>query len=82
MPYIEKGNRHLVAPTFLDLNPSNAGELNFVLTTIIRDYFSQHGNYQGINDIVGALEGCKAEFQRRVVGKYEDQKIEDNGDVY
>ena len=82
MPYIAKGNRHLIAPTFEDLKPDNAGELNFVFTKIVSDYFSRHGNYQGINDIVGALEGCKAEFQRRVVGKYEDQKIIENGDVY
>ena len=30
----------------------------------------------------GALECAKLEFYRRVVSKYEDQKILDNGDVY
>lgn len=61
----------------------NAGELNFVLTTIIRDYFERNGGrYQQINDIVGALEGAKLEFYRRVAAPYEDTKIVENGDVY
>ena len=47
------------------------------------DYIKRLGlNYQNINDIVGALDGAKAEFQRRVVVDYEKAKIEENGDVY
>jgi hypothetical protein len=38
--------------------------------------------YKTINDILGALEGAKMEFYRRVVVKYEDSKREENGDVY
>ena len=46
-------------------------------------YMQQHGlNYRVINDIVGAAEGAKAEFQRRVAAPYEDKKILQNGDVY
>lgn len=48
----------------------------------IEDYFARFHNYQGINDIIGALEGAKAEFQRRKVADYEDTKIAENGDVY
>lgn len=33
-------------------------------------------------DILGAIEGAKAELQRRVLTPYEDQKIAENGDVY
>jgi hypothetical protein len=60
------------------------GELNFVISTIVRDYFrrTDKGNYQAINDIVGALEGAKIEFYRRVAAPYEDLKIQENGDVY
>ena len=39
-------------------------------------------NYQAINDIVGAVEGAKLEFVRRIVNPYEDKKIKENGDVY
>jgi hypothetical protein len=35
-----------------------------------------------MNDVVGALEGAKAEFQRIVVAPYEDKKMAENGDVY
>jgi hypothetical protein len=39
-------------------------------------------SYQTINDIVGALEGAKLEFYRRVAVPYEDKKIIENGDVF
>lgn len=79
MPYIEKSRRALV----LRDGPANAGELNYALTLVIRSYLKSQGlKYQTCNDIVGALEGCKAEFQRRVVNGYEDSKIHQHGDVY
>lgn len=60
----------------------NSGELNYTITKIIQGYFkARGGRYQQINDIVGALESAKAEFQRRIVGPYEDLKIMENGDV-
>jgi len=60
------------------------GELNYVLTTIVKEYFARTDkcNYQAINDILGALEGAKLEFYRRVVADYENIKIKENGDVY
>ncbi len=62
---------------------TNAGELNFVLTAIIQEYFKNNGGrYQQINDIVGALEGAKLEFTRRITNPYEDGAIARNGDVY
>ena len=64
-------------------SPETAGELNFQITTMIQDYVHRNGlMYQTLNDVVGALEGAKAEFQRRVVAPYEDMKIQHNGDVY
>lgn len=59
----------------------NAGDLNFLITRIIHAYFKSSPNYQGINDVIGALEGAKLEFNRRVVSKYEDLKIKENGDL-
>lgn len=76
MPYIEHDRRRAI------LVPQNAGELNYHLTMECLGYVEEHGlRYQTINDIVGALEGAKAEFQRRVVADYEDKKIRDNGDL-
>lgn len=65
-----------------DSHPEDPGELNYLLTMIINRYWKDRGNYQAINDIVGALEGAKLEFYRRIAAPYEDKKIEENGDVY
>lgn len=82
MPYIKSNLRPGLFPTS-DNVPSNPGELNFMVTRLINDYMlSQPFNYQVINDIIGALEGAKMEFYRRVVIPYEDRKIIENGDVY
>lgn len=83
MPYIKVNRRDAVIPTFDDDLPQNAGELNYVITEIILGYYEMHGGrYQQINDILGALEGAKLEFYRRVASPYEDTKAEENGDVY
>jgi hypothetical protein len=80
MPYIPEAARGEIAAGRLT---QTAGELNYVLTIIANNYLQRMGvNYQHINDVVGALEGAKAEFQRRVVAPYEDKKIAENGDVY
>jgi hypothetical protein len=63
--------------------PQKAGDLNYQLTRLLLWYLKAHGtSYQTINDCVGALENCKAEFYRRVVVPYEDQAISRNGDIY
>lgn len=80
MPYIKNWQRTDLAEG--KVPPMSAGELNFLFTIIARSYFATHPNYQGINDIVGALEGAKLEFYRRVAVPYEDNKIKENGDVY
>lgn len=81
MPYITQGRRAELDRGFDE--PRTAGELNYVLTREIRNYWGRSvKNYQIINDIIGALEGAKAEFQRRIVVPYEDIKILENGDVY
>lgn len=80
MPYIKKVDRNELAAGFI---PETAGELNYCLTKFIWSYYNDNEPcYQTINDILGALEGAKLEFYRRVAAPYEDQKIEENGDVY
>jgi len=61
---------------------TTTGELNYLITRMIHMYTREHGNnYQTMNDVVGVLESAKAEYQRRVVAPYEDEKIEENGDL-
>lgn len=83
MPYIKQERREELDGYEDNFEyAENPGELNYQLTTLVRNYFERHKNYQGINDILGALEGAKLEFYRRVVVPYEDKKIVENGDVY
>ena len=57
--------------------------MNFLLTSICKDYVDRYGEcYRTFNDIMGALEGVKLEMYRRKISAYEDRKIEMNGDVY
>lgn len=81
MPYIKQEDREKLALD--EYVPGTPGTLNYQITMLLREYVTYRKlSYQTINDIIGALEGAKAEFQRRVVAPYEDQKIAENGDVY
>jgi hypothetical protein len=81
VPYIEREKR--IELVNLTRCPVTAGELNFCITDYINWYVSTKGmSYQTINDVIGACEGAKLEFVRRFMGKYEDQKRIQNGDVY
>jgi hypothetical protein len=90
MPYIKSEDRYkyreileMIDDISLRRNILNsAGDLNYLITKIIHKYMAINGKkYQTMNDIVGALESAKAEFQRRVVSPYEDLKIDENGDL-
>jgi hypothetical protein len=83
MPYLKPNDRKKVAYC----GPMTPGELNYAITLLIRDYahgpaFESALSYQRINDVLGALEGAKLEFYRKVAAKYEDKKCEENGEVY
>lgn len=62
--------------------PKGPGELNYILTMIINEYWKANESYQTINDVIGALEGAKLEFYRRIAAPYENGKVKENGDVY
>jgi len=92
MPYIPIEQRRQIdtvlenmakTPFGLGYMMNGPGELNYLITKIIKGYLDkQTVKYTTLNEIVGVLECVKAEFQRRVVGPYEDRKTEENGDVY
>lgn len=82
MPYIPQERAKALA-AIADELPQNSGELNFVLTRTALDYLESKGlSYQSCNDIMGAFEGAKQEFYRRVVAPYEERKIRENGDLF
>ena len=80
MPYISKTDREELENGD---TPVNAGELNYLISTLVDDFMLEHGkSYSVMNEIVGALECAKLEMYRRICAPYEDEKIETNGDVY
>lgn len=80
MPYIDNIAKQRLHPTHTAQSP---GELNYEFTMLLKRYIKTKGlNYQTINDILGALEGAKLEFYRRVAVPYENTKLSINGDVY
>jgi len=92
MPYIKQEDRKWfdgLEACFAKNPAANAGELNYLLTVMVHSYLksktadgSYEANYQAMNDVMGALEGCKLELYRRRIAPYEDIKIKDNGDVF
>ena len=87
MPYIPQERRNEIDNQLekyrLDWTPSNAGDLNFLVSTFIANYICDKGlKYAVLNEMVGALECAKLELNRVIIGPYEDEKIQENGGVY
>lgn len=81
MPYIPQKRRYKIIAE--GDTPYNAGELNFQISDLIGRYQDSKGLcYRTINDIIGALEGAKLEYYRRVAQPYENSKLAEHGDVY
>ena len=81
MPYISQERRDAI---LAGTDPKDAGELNFAITTLVDKFLQNKGGlrYAHINEVVGALECAKLELYRRIAVPYEDQKIQESGDVY
>lgn len=85
MPYIKPEKRKEIETGKKQRQElTGPGELNYMITMLLIGYVSQdpNGGYQAINDCLGALEGAKLEFYRRLAVPYENKKKKENGDVY
>ena len=87
MPYVDHEGRvyapDRAARLWVTEGDHAAGELNFKISTLLAGYINTYGkSYGTINDVLGALEGAKLEFYRRVAVPYEEKKLTENGDVY
>jgi len=86
MPYIEKTRRYELdkqGAARLGEFCATSGELNYTITRLCLSYLNRHGkNYATLSAIRGVLHDVHDELYRRVVVPYEQQKIEENGDVY
>jgi len=85
MPYIKKEDRKKFDVKIADLarEIETEGELNYVITKICLRWLYKHKVcYSVLNSIIGVLFCVIQEFYRRIVSIYEDNKIEENGDVF
>ena len=81
MPYIKAERR--AAIDLLGETPATKGELTYAITVLAVRYVKLRGKtFDILGDVVAAFEQAKDEFQRRVIHPYEDDKIQENGDVY
>ncbi len=90
MPYIKQANKLLLNDAINNINDivlehgANSGIVNFIINQITSSILTNYGShleYQTIQDIIGVFECAKLEFYRRVAARYEDRKINENGDI-
>lgn len=79
-PVIDELHSRLVDLQLDDPNNNMEGNLNYILTRLIRKVYTV-GNYREINDCVGMLFCVALEHYRTKAAPYEDQKKFENGDV-
>ena len=85
MPYIDPARREELdwLSSTGDVLARTPGELNFILTQEVQTYLATHGkSYTTFNEVIGVLSCMIQEIYRRLVAPYEDEKIEENGDVF
>ena len=60
------------------------GELNFAVTKLMQYFVKTIAgeNYAGLSATRAAVQDAVDEFYRRKMVPYEDEKIDENGDVY
>ena len=85
MPYIDGNARERLSSGSA---PDGPGELNYAVTRLVDEYLKRLAERDGrlryahVNEAVGVLECAKLELYRRIAAPYEDEKIDENGDVY
>jgi len=84
MPYIKQEKRRQIDPLIENLfeHLNDEGDFNYTITKLMHKYIHLKGlKYQHCNAIMGVVECAKQEFYRKVVSKYEEKKIQENGRV-
>jgi hypothetical protein len=86
MPYITQDRRKfLESKTYKELlnivTEMEIGDMNFLVSNMVWLKFIKERSYSTGNAIVGMLECVKQEFIRQQLNTYEDQKIQENGNL-
>jgi len=82
MPYIKQDRRmkcDRVVVEMDDVKVKADGDLNYILYKYCKHYVEP--SYNNYKNFCGELRQCATEIERRILAAYEDEKIEENGDV-
>lgn len=82
MPYVDPEARQRIDSQMTFPRPQTAGELNYMVTRLVKNFLDGPISYKDINEAVGVMECAKLELYRRVAAPYENIKMQENGDVY
>lgn len=86
MPYISRGERQAWAGMLAELRGdvrynADAGDVNYIITSIMHAWLGDNPNYAAYNQAIGVLECAKLELYSQKVRPYEDEKRKINGDL-
>ncbi len=87
MPYVKQAIRQTFEPELsrirllLDGGSMQPGDLNYVITAIVKTYLGQTPNYTRYNAVIGVLECAKLEVYRKWIAPFEDVKAMENGEI-
>jgi len=82
MPYIAPERRPRIdalVQLMIEADIRANGDLSYMLYAFCARNTSP--SYRGYKNFCGELRQCATEIERRLLGPYEDKKIEENGDV-
>jgi hypothetical protein len=92
MPYIKQDKRDVLDPVIEpivnalrelesdDDRNNMEGNINYLFTRILHRVYPGR-SYREVNDAMGILSSCQAEYYHRIAVPYEKQKAFENGDV-
>jgi len=82
MPYVKQERRSDLNKVVIAMTEASVkadGDLNYILFKYFLNNIPL--NYNSVKNYIGELNETIAEIRRRVLSKYEDEKILSNGDV-
>lgn len=82
MPYIKQSRRdevEMLVDLMREKNIKADGDLNYILYAFCKRHVEP--SYNNYKNFCGELRQCVTEIERRLLAPYEDEKIEENGDV-
>jgi len=82
MPYIKQSRREELKKVYnamLDAKLLANGDINYLLFLYCK--YEIDAGYNNYKNFCGELRQCATEIERRILAEYEDQKIQENGDV-